>query len=68
MIMSIPVAFFRVERLAMADQSSFHEQLLKVVCGQDEHLTAGSSIEHRQSMALSTLMWVAALKVNQPHR
>ena len=60
---------FRVQRLALVENVSFHDQLLVAACGQDDKLSASTSVEDRQGLALDILAWIAALQMNDPtHR
>lgn len=59
----------RLQRLAMLDTSSFHEQLLLLCCGQDDDELVGeggvaASRQYRQQLALDVLTWVLAVKMN----
>ncbi len=52
----------------MVEQQNFHEQLLVTACGHDDIQNIGTSVEHRQQLALDILTWVTAIKLNQPHK
>jgi hypothetical protein len=58
---------FRVQRLAMLESSTFHEQLLLIACGQAEPMGGGEgNEEHRQKLALDILTWILAVHLNDP--
>ena len=54
----------RIQRCAILETSSLHEQLLIAACGQEDSLPVQSCTEHRQKLALSVLTWVVAVQMN----
>lgn len=57
----------RVQRLAMLENSTFHEQLLLIACAHAEPAVTGeASEEHRQKLALDILTWILAVHMNDP--
>ena len=58
----------RVQRLALLESSTFHEQLLLIACGHGEPAEGEASEQHRQKLALDILTWILAVQMNDPTR